>query len=155
MRILVVTISDRASQGGYEDLSGPEIEKILLARVPDVEVSRSVVSDEPSQIEGALLKGMGADVILTTGGTGIGPRDNTPDVTRRLCEREVPGIAECLRLKSLEQTPQAMLSRAFAGTKGDTLIVNLPGSVKGVRFCTELLLPVLSHAKEMMAGKGH
>ena len=155
MKIRVLTISDRASRGEYEDLSGPEVERVLQEGLDDPDVSRRIVSDEPWDIEQAFLEGLDCDVILTTGGTGLSPRDHTPDVTERICDRLIPGITEALRAYSLTQTPQAMLSRSLAGIKGTTLIINLPGSVKGARFCTEWLLPVLPHAKRMIAGEGH
>lgn len=155
MKILVVTVSDRAAAGVYEDRSGPAIEKTLKELLPDAEVSRTVVPDESAEIGRALEKGIAVDVILTTGGTGIGPRDVTPEATAQFCKRLVPGIAEMLRAESLKQTPGAALSRGVAGVRGKTLVVNLPGSVRGAEFCARLLGPVLKHAIEMMAGKSH
>jgi molybdenum cofactor synthesis domain-containing protein len=155
VKVAVVTISDRASRGEYEDLSGPEIERLVLARFPDAEVSCRVVPDEPEEILAALEAGSAADVILTTGGTGLSPRDITPEVTRGFCERETPGIAEALRAQSYPETPSAMLSRGYAGLKGSCLVVNFPGSVKAVRRCMEVLGPVLDHALRMIRGEGH
>lgn len=155
MNLLVLTISDRASRGEYEDLSGPAIEALLRERIPEAEVSRLVVSDDPGRIEKALLDNLAHDIILTTGGTGVGPRDNTPDVTTRICDRLVPGLAETMRAESLKQTPQAMLSRAVVGVRGTTLIVNLPGSLRGAKFCAEVVIPALPHATKMIAGGGH
>jgi molybdopterin adenylyltransferase len=155
VKVAVVTISDRASRGEYEDLSGPEIERLVLARYPDAEVSRRVVPDEPKEILAALETGSAADVILTTGGTGLSPRDITPEVTRGFCDREAPGIAEALRAQSYPETPSAMLSRAYAGLKGSCLVVNFPGSVKAVRRCMEVFGPVLDHALRMIRGEGH
>ena len=155
MKVAVVTISDRASRGEYEDLSGPEIERLVLARFPDAEVSRRVVPDEPEEILAALEAGSAADVILTTGGTGLSPRDITPEVTRGFCDREAPGIAEALRAQSYPETPSAMLSRGYAGLKGSCLVVNFPGSVKAVRRCMEVFGPVLDHALRMIRGEGH
>ena len=155
MKVAVVTISDRASRGEYEDLSGPEIERLVLARYPDAEVSRRIVPDEPGEILAALEAGSAADVILTTGGTGLSPRDITPEVTRGFCDREAPGIAEALRAQSYPETPSAMLSRGYAGLKESCLVVNFPGSVKAVRRCMEVFGPVLDHALRMIRGEGH
>jgi molybdenum cofactor synthesis domain-containing protein len=139
----------------YEDKSGPAVEEVVSAGIPGVEIERAIVPDEPKRIEAALRKHLRADVIITTGGTGIGTRDVTPDVTERFCDRLVPGIAEILRVESYRQTPHAMLSRAVAGVKATTLIVNLPGSVRGAQFCAELLIPALKHAPDMLRGEGH
>ena len=109
MRVSVITISDRASRGEYEDLSGPEVEKEVLARYPTAEVSRSVVPDEPEAILAGLRDQEGVDFILTTGGTGLSPRDVTPEVTMQFCEKEIPGIAEALRTQSSTETAAAML----------------------------------------------
>lgn len=155
MKILVLTISDRAARGEYEDLSGPAVEKILAGGIPGAETERLVVPDEPADIERILRAPRGIDVIITTGGTGLGPRDCTPEITRRLCDRLVPGIAEYLRLKSLDETIHAVTSRGTAAVRGTTLIVNLPGSVEGASFCAELLLPILPHAVRMIRGEGH
>ena len=155
MRVAVVTISDRASRGEYEDLSGPEIERLVLARFPGAAVSRRVVPDDLEAILDALGAEAGAEVVLTTGGTGLSPRDVTPEATRRFCDREAPGIAEALRAQSYAETPAAMLSRAYAGLRGSCLVVNLPGSPKAVRRCMEVLGPVLEHALRMIRGEGH
>jgi len=162
VRISVITVSDRASRGEYEDLSGPEIERLLRDGLQGVEVVREVVADEIPAITDALRRHAAAggphpaaDFILTTGGTGISPRDLTPEATRRFCERELPGIAELLRSRSYEETPTAVLSRGFAGLKGNTVVVNFPGSVNAVRLCTRLLIPVMEHALSMLRGEGH
>jgi molybdopterin adenylyltransferase len=155
MRVAVITISDRASRGEYEDLSGPEIEKEVFARYPSAEVTRSVVPDEPDAILAALRAGMGVDFILTTGGTGLSPRDVTPETTMRFCEKEIPGIAETLRAHSSAETPAAMLSRGYAGMRGSTVVVNFPGSLKAVRLCMKVLGPVMEHAIRMMRAEGH
>lgn len=156
MKAAVITVSDRASRGEYEDLSGPAIEALLKEGYgAGVEVTRLLVSDDPEPLAGALDKCAGADIILTTGGTGLGPRDITPEVCRRWCDREVPGIAEALRAHSLTETSSAMLSRGYAGLKGTALVINLPGSVKAVTSCTRFLLPVLTHAVKMIRGEGH
>lgn len=157
MRVAVVTISDRASRGEYEDLSGPEIERRVKARFPDAVVARRVVPDEPEAIFAALEAeaGADADVILTTGGTGLSKRDVTPEVCRRFCDREAPGIAEALRAQSYAETATAMLSRGYAGLRGTCLVVNFPGSVKAVRRCMEIFGPVMEHAVRMIRGEGH
>jgi len=155
VRVAVITISDRASRGEYEDLSGPEVAKEVLARLPNAEVSRRIVPDEPERIREALEECAGADFILTTGGTGISPRDVTPEVTRGFCEKELPGIAEALRAQSVGETPSAMLSRGFAGLRGKTIVINFPGSVKAVRLCVKVIAPVMEHALSMLRGEGH
>jgi molybdenum cofactor synthesis domain-containing protein len=157
VRVAVVTISDRASRGEYEDLSGPEIARLVLAAFPDAAVPRRVVPDEADAILAALgaEAAAGADVILTTGGTGLSPRDVTPEVTCRFCDRETPGIAEALRSQSYAETPAAMLSRGYAGLRGTCLVVNFPGSVKAVRRCMEVFGPVMEHALRMIRGEGH
>lgn len=155
MTVAVITVSDRASEGRYEDLSGPEIERALLARFPEANVSRRIVPDEPDRIAAALRECLGVDFILTTGGTGISPRDVTPEVTRRFCQKELPGISEALRAASLRETPAAMLSRGFAGLHGETLVVNFPGSPKAARLCVQLIAPIMEHAGRMLRGEGH
>ena len=155
MKVAVITISDRASRGEYQDLSGPEIVKAVMAVFPQAEVSRRIVPDEPADILAALMAETGADFILTTGGTGISPRDVTPEVTARFCQREIPGIAEMLRSLSYNETPAAVLSRGYAGQHGSTVVVNFPGSVKAVRLCMKALGPVMAHAMKMLRGEGH
>ncbi len=155
MKILVVTISDRASRGEYEDLSGPAVKEILEASIEGADVEVVVVPDEEDSIAGALESGLGGAAIITTGGTGLGPRDITPEVTERFCDRCVPGISEMLRAESLKETRNAALSRGYAGMKGSTLVVNIPGSVRGASFCARLLAPLLIHAEGMISGEGH
>jgi len=162
VRVTVITVSDRASRGQYEDRSGAEIERLLREGLEGVEVSREVVPDEIPAISAALGRHAAvqatrpaADFVLTTGGTGISPRDVTPEATRGFCERELPGIAEMLRARSYEETPTAVLSRGYAGLKGNTIVVNLPGSVRAVSLCTRLLIPVMEHALSMLRGEGH
>lgn len=152
----VLTVSDRGYKGEYRDLSGPLIRELLTERlVATVEVER-VVPDERSVIAETLLNWadeLGLDLILTTGGTGFAPRDVTPEATRDVIEREAPGLAEAMRAASLCITPHAMLSRAVAGIRGATLIVNLPGSPKAVRENLETVLPALPHAIELLQGR--
>ena len=154
-RLGIITVSDSAARGEREDVSGRTLREMLQA-IGEV-VEEQVVPDDRARIEEALraLADAGLQFVATTGGTGLGPRDVTPEATRAVIEREAPGIVEAMRARSLEKTPMAMLSRAVAGTRGRTLIVNLPGSPKGVRECLEVLLPVLPHALEILAGGGH
>lgn len=155
MRVLVLTISDRAAAGEYEDLSGPAVEAALREALPDARIDRAIVTDDMEAVEGALAGATAYDVVLTTGGTGLGPRDHAPEATRRFCDRPVPGIAELLRRESFAETPNAVLSRGTAGLKGRTLVVNLPGSVRGAAFCAGVLVPLLPHAVKMIGGEGH
>ena len=157
MIVLVVTVSDRASQGIYEDKSGPEVEKIFKQHFPESSSSISciVIPDSTETIEKTFRSNLSSDVIITTGGTGIGPNDKTPDITEKYCDYLIPGISEYLRRESCKQTINAVISRGTAGIKNKTIIINLPGSVKGARFCAELLVLVLPHALKMLRGKGH
>ncbi len=155
MEILVLTVSDRASKGIYEDLCGPAMEEMLRASVESCKVHRKIVPDEKDQIINAFNAFASCDFIFTTGGTGISPRDVTPDATSDWCEKIVPGIGEYLRIESLKQTKHAVFSRAVAGIHGKTMVVNFPGSVKGATFCLELFIPMISHSVRMIAGEGH
>ncbi len=155
MKVLVLTVSDRASAGIYEDASGPAVEAALLAAHPDIQVVREIVPDEADRILETFGCNLQMDVILTTGGTGLSTRDVTPDATSTFCDKTVPGIAEALRAASFLQTKNAVFSRATAGIKESTLIVNLPGSVRGAGFCAEFLAPMLPHCLKMMRGEGH
>ena len=155
MNIYIITVSDRASRGEYEDLSGPEAEKLLREGMKLQKVTREIVPDEPENILDALTHGIEYDLILTTGGTGMSERDITPEITEQFCDRELPGIAEAIRRESEKETPFALLSRGYSGQKGPSLVVNLPGSVKAVRTGVRVLLPVLQHAGKMIRGEGH
>ena len=155
MTVSVITISDRASRGEYPDRSGPEIMAILREAFPEARIHAEVVPDEAGSITAAFENHRRSDFILTTGGTGISERDVTPETTRSYCEKELPGIAEALRAESYKETPTAVLSRGVAGMKGSTIIVNFPGSVKAVRLCTRVLIPVMEHALSMLRGEGH
>ena len=152
MKILIITLSDRATRGEYEDRSGPEIESILRSNVQTLEVERVLISDEPDQLRAQINRTGEFDVIITTGGTGIGPRDITPDVVNPMLDREIPGIMEFIRTQHGERLPSALLSRSVAGVIGTTLIYTLPGSVKAVREYMEEILRSLEHARQMIQG---
>lgn len=155
MRVSVITVSDRAFRGEYEDESGEEIRRAVLETYPDAEVSGDLVPDEEQRIRAALEKNLTADFILTTGGTGISERDITPEITEQFCDKELPGISEIIRAESFKETPHAMLSRGYAGLRDKTVIVNFPGSVKAVRTCMRIVLPIMEHAISMVKGQGH
>jgi molybdopterin adenylyltransferase len=151
----VLTISDKGSQGQREDKSGPVVRDSVSAMNGSV-VKYEVVPDDKETIASKLCAwadGGEIDVILTTGGTGLGKRDITPEATLSVIDREVPGIAEAMRVKSLEKTPTAMLSRAVAGQRGKCLIVNLPGSPRAVKECLDIIMLALPHAVEIIRGK--
>ncbi len=157
IRAAVLTVSDSCSEGTREDESGQTIKEILGDEKFEVCEYR-VVADKQSDIEKELIEFSDkakADIVFTTGGTGVGPRDVTPEATIAVCERLVPGLAEVMRAEGLKKTKHAMLSRAVSGIRGRTLIINLPGSPKAVRESLEAIIEVLGHAKEMMEGKGH
>ena len=152
--VAILTISDKGSRGERVDLSGPEIDR-LIACIPARADFYEIVPDEEKIIAGKLAEFADqkkVDLILTTGGTGLSPRDVTPEATRRVLDREIPGIAEAMRAAGLKITPFAMLSRAVAGIRCRSLIVNLPGSPQAVRENLEVLLPVLKHALEKIQG---
>ncbi len=149
--VAVLTLSDKGSRGEREDKSGPAIAGILRG-VAEVKHS-DILPDERALIRDRLLEYVGkVDLILTTGGTGLSPRDVTPEATRDVIEREVPGIAEAMRLEGLKKTSRSMLSRAVAGVRGQTLIINLPGSPKAVKENLETVLGVIPHAIEKIKG---
>ncbi len=154
MRISVLTASDRCARGEAEDKSGPLISELM--RQTAETVMYRCVPDEKELIAAALIEMCDiahSDVVFTTGGTGFAPRDVTPEATKEVIEKEVPGIPEAIRAESLKITPKAMLSRAAAGIRGKTLIVNLPGSPKAVKESLAVVIPVLEHALETMSGK--
>ncbi len=152
MKIGILTISDRGARGEYEDRSGPLLVKILSEQTPWRIVEQAIIPDDFDAIANTLIawSKAGVHLILTSGGTGFAPRDITPEATLSVIDRETPGIPETLRAESLKITRHAMLSRAVAGIRGQTLIINLPGSPKAVRENLDVLLPILPHALELI-----
>jgi molybdenum cofactor synthesis domain-containing protein len=150
--VAVLTLSDKGSRGEREDLSGPAIGELLRGIGAEVK-HYEILPDERDVIRDTLLAYSGkVDVILTTGGTGLSPRDVTPDATLEVIDREVPGIAEAMRVEGLKKTSRAMLSRAVAGVKGQTLIINLPGSPRAVKENLAVIMDVIPHAVEKIKG---
>ena len=149
----ILTISDNGSAGLREDSSGKIIKELMTYSGVQL-IEYQIVPDDRSIISTTLITlcDNGANLILTSGGTGFSPRDITPEATLDIIERQVPGIPEAMRAKSLEVTSRAMLSRAVAGIRGNTLIINLPGSPKAVKECLEVVLPVLDHALDILTG---
>jgi len=147
----IITVSDRSSRGEREDLSGPEIRKWAENNNISVE-KEAIVPDEADQIRKILieLSDEGIELLLTTGGTGFAPRDVTPEATKEVIEREAPGFAEAMRMKSLEITPHAMLSRAVSGIRKRSLIINLPGSPKGARENLQFIEKAIPHAIDLL-----
>ncbi|MEI9863917.1 MAG: molybdopterin adenylyltransferase [Limisphaerales bacterium] len=156
MKIGRITISDRASLGVYEDLSGPEIENALREFFADVIFKSEIVPDEEDLIASVLkyfVDEMQCDLVVTTGGTGIAARDVTPEATRAVLEKELPGFGEIMRIQSFTKVKTAILSRAVAGTRGKCLIVNLPGKPAAVRECLEILAPAIREGLAHLRGE--
>ena len=158
MRIGRLTLSDRASAGIYEDLSGPEIERVVRECLPGspCEFVARVLPDERERIAAALrdlCDVEGCTLVLTTGGTGPSLRDVTPEATRDVIEKELPGFGEAMRMRSFEKVPTAILSRAVAGVRGRSLIVNLPGNPKAIGECLPMLAPAMGECLRHLAGR--
>lgn len=150
----IITASDKGSRGEREDTSGRLI-ATMLCELGEIK-SYKVLADDADLISREMIvmaDNLGLDLVLTTGGTGLGPRDVTPEATLAVVDRQVPGIPEAMRARSMEITSRAMLSRAVAGMRGRTLIINLPGSPKGVQECLEVILPALEHGLAIMKGE--
>ena len=157
IKVAILTVSDSCSKGEREDVSG-QTAKDVLGRAGFEVCGYSVTADEQQDIKKEIIHfadELKADVVLTTGGTGLGPRDVTPEATAAVCRKMVPGLAEVIRLEGAKKTKNALLSRAVAGVRGNTLIINLPGSPKGVKESLEIILDVLPHAIDMLLGRGH
>ncbi len=157
IRVAILTVSDSCSQGEREDISGQTIKDMLPE--DSFEISRKkIVADEHEKIVNELKHfsdKADIDVVFTTGGTGLGPRDVTPEATASVCERIIPGLGEMMRAEGLKKTKNAILSRGIAGICNRTLVINLPGSPRGVKESLEIILNVLPHAVDMMHGGGH
>ncbi len=157
IKTAILTISDTCSQGNREDVSGQTIAEMLTEDKFEI-CEKKIIPDDLQVIADELRRfsdEVGVDVVLTTGGTGLGPRDVTPEATASACQRMAPGFGEIMRAEGLKKTPNAVLSRGTAGVCNKTLIINLPGSPKGVKESLEIILDLLPHAVEMMHGGGH
>ncbi len=157
IRAVVITVSDAGARGERADESGAALVELLEAAGAEV-VARELVSDDLEPLAASLRAAADrreVNLVVTTGGTGLSPRDNTPEATRAVVEREVPGLAEAMRAETFRQTPTAILSRAVCGVRSGALVVNLPGSPKGVRECFAVIRPVLAHAVAQLAGHDH
>lgn len=154
-RATVITVSTRAAAGVYDDEAGPAVAQVLIGAGFTVDEIR-IVPDGHGLIATEIRTACdSADLVVTTGGTGINPNDETPDATLDVVDREIPGIGEAMRAASLAATPMAMLSRAVAGVRGSSLVVNLPGSPKAAVENLQVILPVLDHALDQLAGGDH
>lgn len=154
IRAVVITVSDACSRGERKDTSGELLVQLLRKLGAEIVATR-ILSDDPDPLIAALREfadSPNVNLIVTTGGTGFAPRDNTPEVTLAVIEREAPGLAEAMRIETLKQTPMAMISRGVCGIRSGTLIINLPGAPKAVRESFEVIKPVLSHAIALLAG---
>lgn len=152
MKAFILTVSDTRTTA--TDLSGDRLEQLLTAAGAEI-AGKRIVSDDLDDLRNTLYvltEDEAVDIIFTTGGTGLAPRDNTPEATRSVIDREVPGLAEAMRAGTLKFAPMAMLSRSVCGVRNNTLIINLPGSPKGVEECFEIVRPVLKHAVDLIAG---
>ena len=157
MRVAILTISDSVSRGTHKDASGPGLRE-RCAQLQWEVVNEAVLSDDQEAIRDRLIflaESGAADLILTTGGTGIGPRDSTPEATKEACEKLLPGISELMRDEGRKKTPRAVLSRALAGVRGRCLIVNLPGSPRGAVESLDAVADLLPHAVHVLGGARH
>ncbi len=157
MRVAILTISDSVARGTHRDASGPNL-RARCAELGWNVVSETVLPDEPDEIRDRLVSladSGGTDLILTTGGTGIGPRDSTPEATTQACEKLLPGLAELMRDEGRKKTPRAVLSRAVAGVRGHAIIVNLPGSPRGAVESLDAVADLLPHALQVLGGARH
>jgi molybdopterin adenylyltransferase len=154
MLLAVLTISDRCSQGLLEDTAGPAVVALLKQQWPEAEIWTGLLPDDEHAIAAQLgdLSEQGMAMVLSVGGTGLGPRDRTPEATRRVIDREAPGLAEAMRSLGAERNQYAWLSRGVAGLKANTLIVNLPGSKRGAEDSLTTILPLLRHGLEVAGG---
>jgi len=155
IRAVVITVSDACFDGERKDTSGEALAELLKDLGAEIVATR-ILSDEPEPLTDALKEFADwrhVNLIVTTGGTGLGPRDNTPEATLEVIERQAPGIAEAMRIETLKQTPMAMLSRGVCGVRSGALIINLPGSPKGVRESFAVIAPVLKHAVALVVGQ--
>jgi molybdopterin adenylyltransferase len=156
MKIARITLSDRASKGVYEDKSGPEIERVIRKIFDEpIEFTTTLIPDDPVALKAALLKACDEDkcvLVITTGGTGPGPRDITPETTLTILEKELPGFGELMRMKSYVQVPTAVLSRAVAGIRGKSMVINLPGRPNAILVCLTMLQEAISEGLHHMIG---
>jgi len=150
--VAILTLSDKGSAGEREDLAGPLIREMIAGIGATVELYEVIPDEKGLIIEKLITFSNKVDLVLTTGGTGLSPRDVTPEATREVIDKEIPGIAEVMRSAGMEKTKRAMLSRAVAGVRGNTLIINLPGSPKAVREGLEAIMDVIPHAVEKIKG---
>jgi len=156
IRAVVITVSDASSRGERKDESGEILAQLLKDLGAEI-VAQRILSDDPDPLSDALKEfsdWRNVNLIVTTGGTGFSPRDNTPEATLEVIEREAPGLAEAMRMETLKNTPMAMISRGVCGIRCGTLIINLPGSPKAVRESFAVIAPVLNHAISLLAGRG-
>jgi molybdopterin adenylyltransferase len=152
MKVLLLSVTER----GEEDLCGPHVAKMLLHHFPAATIVQQSTGAEAEEIRKALEANEDCNFILTTGGIGIAAKNVTPEVTSKHCERMLPGVAELLRMELYKQlTPYSVLSRGVAGIRGNTIIINLPSSLKAALLCTRLLVPILTHGPQMLEGKEH